>query len=78
VAGEDIRLLDPSPAVAQQLKRQLQHHHSLASESQQGSLHFWSSGDLHRASHLIARLLDKETSHSVAVKSLPECFFHPE
>ena len=74
VAGEHIQLIDPSPAIAQQLKRRLHHHQILASEDRLGQLVFWSSGDPVMAVQMITRLLSDQTAQ-VDVLPLPASQF---
>ncbi len=67
VAGESVLLIDPSPAVAQQLKRQLQKRHQLSTGFAQAEIRFWSSGNREAVAPLIAALLART---SVVVQSL--------
>lgn len=66
-AGDSVLLIDPSPAVARQLKHLLQKRHWLSTALIQAEVRFWSSGDTNAVACLIAELL----AQAVVVQSLP-------
>lgn len=66
--GADITIIDPSPAVARELQRRLQHHHLLNPQSIAGSERFWSSADPARVTATLALLWRS----GVTVESLPD------
>jgi glutamate racemase len=72
LAGPDVAVLDPSGAVARQLRRRLEAADFLADGRAVGSVRYFTSGALERTSHVMSRLLD----HPVALESLPEPFRH--
>jgi glutamate racemase len=66
VAGPEVTLIDPSPAVARELQRRLQHHQLLSSASEAGGEQFRTSGDPARIAATLLKLCKK----SVDVKGL--------
>jgi glutamate racemase len=66
-AGPDVTIVDPSAAVARELRRRLDHDRLLAPPSRPGAVRFWSSG---RPDHLldVARRLGMDTD---SVERLP-------
>ena len=67
IAGADVTIIDPSPAVARELHRRLQQQQLLNPGSGAGSERFWSSGDPAR----VVALLSLLWSGVVEVKPLP-------
>jgi len=72
LAGPDVAVLDPSAAVARQLRRRLEAADLLADGRAAGGGRYFTSGALERTGHVMSRLLD----HPVALESLPEPFLH--
>jgi glutamate racemase len=58
VAGEGVTLLDPAEAVARELARRLAESGSLSRSSQQGRIHFFTSGDVAQAQAVMTHLWD--------------------
>lgn len=58
IAGEDVRVVDPAPAVARQVKRVLESRDLLASASQQSEMQFFTSGKALDLEEFLANLLD--------------------
>lgn len=56
VAGPDVTVLDPAPAVARELARRLEQANSAAPGSAAGDVTFWTSGDPAQVGHVIALL----------------------
>lgn len=56
IAGPNISVLDPSPAIGRELRRRLQMHELLADESAIGSESFWTSGMPAQVQPVIAQL----------------------
>jgi glutamate racemase len=67
VAGEGVTLLDPAEAVARELARRLADNGSLSSASQQGSVQFFTSGDVAQAQAVMSHLWDAP----LTVQALP-------
>ena len=67
VAGEGVTLLDPAEAVARELARRLADSGSLSSASTQGSVQFFTSGDVAQAQAVMSHLWDAQLS----VQALP-------
>ncbi len=59
VAGKAVRIIDPSAAIARELKRRLGEQSQLIIESKQGSEHFWTSGNVADAQRIIGQLWGK-------------------
>ena len=57
IAGPDVTIIDPAPAVARQTRNVLQQHDLLAPETQAGSLRCYTTGDARRMAALTAQLL---------------------
>lgn len=74
VAGEGVRLIDPSPAIAQQVKRQLQVSQQVSRAHFSAPIAFWSSGDVSHTARLIQCLLAEEVTPQIAVMPLLEVF----
>ncbi|MEI2781006.1 MAG: glutamate racemase [Candidatus Competibacter sp.] len=72
LAGPDVAVLDPSGAVARQLRRRLETADLLADGRAGGGASYFTSGALERTGHVMSRLL----GHPVAPESLPEPFRH--
>ena len=72
LAGPDVAILDPSGAVARQLRRRLETADLLADGRAGGGASYFTSGALERTGHVMSRLL----GHPVAPESLPEPFRH--
>lgn len=56
VIDNEIAIIDTGPAVAKELKRRLEQHELLCTESRTGEEHFWSSGQLQRCRIIHAQL----------------------
>ena len=67
LAGPEVAILDPSPAVARQLRRRLEMAELLADGGAPGGERYFTSGVPERTSQLVSRLL----GHPVVVESLP-------
>jgi len=67
LAGPEVTILDPSPAVARQLRRRLEMAELLADGRVAGGERYFTSGIPERTSQLVSRLL----GHSVVVEALP-------
>ncbi len=67
IAGEAVTLLDPAEAVARELVRRLADHGSLTSDTGQGSVRFFTSGDVAQAQAVISHLWDEP----LTVQALP-------
>jgi glutamate racemase len=59
VVGDNIRIIDPSAAIARELKRRLSEQNKLTTDSTQGSERFLSSGDVCQAQSIISQLWGK-------------------
>ena len=59
VAGKAVRIIDPSAAIARELKRRLGEQSQLIIEPKQGSEHFWTSGVVADAQKIIGQLWGK-------------------
>lgn len=57
IAGPDVTIIDPAPAVARQTRNVLQQRDQLAPETQAGSLRCYTTGDARRMAALTAQLL---------------------
>lgn len=57
IAGESVRVIDPSPAVARQVRRLLEAHNLLREGMGSASLRFFTSGDAAQFASLLSRLL---------------------
>ena len=58
VAGEGVTLIDPAEAVARELKRRLHETHALQDGTGQGSVSFYTSGDVAQVQKAVAHLWD--------------------
>jgi glutamate racemase len=67
VAGEGVTLLDPAEAVARELARRLADSGSLSSASTQGSVQFFTSGDVAQVQAVMSHLWDAP----LTVQALP-------
>jgi glutamate racemase len=65
VAGNNINIIDPSAAIARELKRRLFEKNLLINTKQQGIEKFWTSGDVAKSSKIMTQLWGK----SVMVQS---------
>ncbi|MCB1824633.1 MAG: glutamate racemase [Candidatus Competibacteraceae bacterium] len=72
LAGPAVAILDPSPAVARQLRRRLETGGLLAREPVTGGVRYFSSGPPEPTAGLMARLLE----HPVKLETLPEQVRH--
>jgi len=59
VAGKEVRIIDPSAAIARELKRRLSEQNQLIIGPKQGSEHFWTSGPVVDAQKIIGQLWGK-------------------
>ncbi len=67
VAGEGVTLLDPAEAVARELARRLADSGSLTTQTKQGAVQFFTSGDVAQAQAVISHLWDAP----LTVQALP-------
>ncbi|MBI4755919.1 MAG: glutamate racemase [Betaproteobacteria bacterium] len=67
LAGPEVTIMDPGPAVAREVRRRLADENLLAPGSQAGSTRFWTSHDTAAAARLMSRLWGAE----VEVERLP-------
>ena len=67
VAGEGVTLLDPAEAVARELARRLADSGSLTTQTEQGAVQFFTSGDVAQAQAVISHLWDAP----LTVQALP-------
>jgi glutamate racemase len=72
VAGEQITLIDPSPAVARELQRRLQQQLLLNPRSAAGSERFWTSDDPARVEAILALLWSCTTQVNTLPSSLQD------
>lgn len=70
IAGPEVTVVDPSPAVARELHRRLHSAKLLSNRSQPGTERFWTSGDPAHVRSVVAQLLGKE----VEMQPLPTEF----
>jgi len=68
LVGPDVAILDPSPAVARQLRRRLEAGELLANGGATGGERYFTSGALERSARVMNRLL----GHAVSLETLPE------
>ncbi|MDZ4261493.1 MAG: glutamate racemase [Pseudomonadota bacterium] len=67
-AATDVTIIDPSPAVARELQRRLQHHHLLNPHDEiAGRETFWTSGAPAQVAKIVSQLWGKK----ITVKRLP-------
>lgn len=59
IAGPQVRVIDPAPAIARQVKRMLEVHQLLAEENLPASVRFLTTGDPDNFSHLVHLLLNE-------------------
>ena len=74
LTGPEVAILDPSPAVARQLRRRLDVEGLLADHGSIGNQRYFTSGALEPTASVIARLL----AEPVNLEALPECFRRSE
>lgn len=74
LAGPNVAILDPSPAVAQQLRRRLEEGGVLAEGDAPGSARYFTSGRTERTLPVISRLL----GYPVTLEVLPERYCNAE
>jgi glutamate racemase len=67
IAGADVIIIDPSPAVARELQRRLQQQQLLNPQNAAGSERFWSSADPARVAAIVSLLWGS----AVVVNPLP-------
>ena len=60
VAGRDVHVIDPSPAVARELKRRMESANLLSAAKENGREHFWTTGDPVRVGPQISVLWGRE------------------
>ena len=70
VAGESVTVIDPSAAVARELRRQLQMNELLSRGARPGTERFWTSGSLAKTQSIVAQLW----TNNVDVQILPSAF----
>lgn len=62
IAGSDVRVIDPAPAVARQVRRVLEQYATLNKKKEKGEISYLTSGNLKKFSKLLSKLL--ASSHS--------------
>ena len=67
IAGPDVAIIDPSPAVARELRRRLTNSGLLSDEERTGAEQFWTSGKPHKAQSVISQLWEQD----IELSSLP-------
>ncbi|HEX5806069.1 MAG TPA: glutamate racemase [Macromonas sp.] len=67
VAGPQVQVINPAPAVARELRRRLVQHGLAATGNSPAPAHFWTSGDVTRAEQVMSALWGQE----VVVAALP-------
>ncbi|HRY14275.1 MAG TPA: aspartate/glutamate racemase family protein, partial [Candidatus Competibacteraceae bacterium] len=70
IAGCEVAILDPSPAVARQLRYRLESAGLLAAGNGIGAERYFTSGAPEHTARVMGQLLDR----SVTLEPLPECF----
>ncbi|MGD8790058.1 MAG: glutamate racemase [Burkholderiales bacterium] len=60
VAGPDVHVIDPSQAVARELKRRMESANLLSAAGENGSENFWTTGDPERVGRVISVLWGRE------------------
>ena len=70
IAGPSVTIIDPSAAVARELRRRLQMSELLSRGVQPGTERFWTSGSLAEVQAVVAQLW----TNNVEVQSLPSAF----
>lgn len=71
VAGPDVHVIDPSQAVARELKRRMERANLLSAAKENGRENFWTTGDPARVSQLISVLWGRECEVGKIVLPLP-------
>lgn len=74
VAGPDVAVLEPSVAVAQELRLRLQEHDLIADKPYSGTLTFWTSGQPKHVAPVVSQLLGER----VPVQPLPATYTTPQ
>lgn len=59
ITGPQVRVIDPAPAIARQVKRMLEAHQILAEKSTPASVRFLTTGDSHQFADMIHLLLNE-------------------
>jgi glutamate racemase len=62
ITGDGVCIVDTGDAIARELKRQLHTHRLLSENHQDGSVQFWSTGDVAAVQPLMSRLWGEKTS----------------
>ena len=70
ICGEQVCVIDPSPAVARELRRRLMAAELLSSEEKPGNERFWTSGAPEKVKNVITQLWEK----SIDIDRLPPAF----
>jgi glutamate racemase len=60
IAGPDVRVIDPAPAIARQVCRILERHNLRRPPENPAGLQFYTTGDPERLQHLLPKLLGEE------------------
>jgi glutamate racemase len=60
IVGAQVRVIDPAPAVARQVRRLLEAHGQLSSREDPGQLRFLTTGDAGQMEALLPKLIGKE------------------
>ena len=55
-AGQQVRIIDPAPAVVRELQRRLAEQHLLSNNTARGQVAFWTSGSIQQARFIIPQL----------------------
>ncbi len=72
VAGPDVHVIDPSPAVARELKRRMESANLLSAATESGQEKFWTTGDPERVGPLISALWGRECEVGQVLLPLPD------
>jgi glutamate racemase len=70
ITGPSVTIIDPSVAVARELRRRLQINDLLARDAQPGTERFWTSGPLAQVQSVVAQLW----TNNVDIQSVPSAF----
>ena len=71
VAGPEVHVIDPSPAVARELKRKMESAKLLSAARENGRENFWTTGDPERVNRLISVLWGRECEVGQILLPLP-------
>ncbi len=72
IAGPNVTVIDPAPAVARELARRLSHEHLAQTDpSQRGRVTFWTSGNVDQARRVMGNLWQDSL---IDIRALPESY----